>query len=308
MPIRLTHTSTRCRSELSRPLRMAPPVISLQPTIPMADTSTARSKRGSPRSAQIAVAGEAIMERGDHNLLRAEPNWTDKEIKRRIFGPIFLWEYASITDRRWQTQKKISAGDPDVVKRGLGSRVRSPLTGLALSGGGIRSASVCLGALQAIHATVGIEGIDYLSTVSGGGYIGGCLTATMQKSEGKFPFIEHGSFEDTDSVRHIRDFSNYLMPHGKWDVITASAIFMRGLLANVIVMIPALLVFVILTVSFYSTVYSLEHPGIHLLYVFPYLQSKLYDWGASGFTLTITVFLYRSNCPSSMCSTEIFIR
>jgi hypothetical protein len=41
-------------------------------------------------------------------------------------------------------------------------------TGLALSGGGIRSAAVCLGALQALNRYHVIDGIDYLSTVSGG--------------------------------------------------------------------------------------------------------------------------------------------
>src|SRR5665213_1026761 len=49
-------------------------------------------------------------------------------------------------------------------------------TGLAFSGGGIRSAAVCLGALQALHVHRVIDSIDYLSTVSGGGYIGSCLS------------------------------------------------------------------------------------------------------------------------------------
>src|SRR5262245_43827447 len=43
-------------------------------------------------------------------------------------------------------------------------------TGLAFSGGGIRSAAICLGALQALNRHRCIEEIDYLSTVSGGGY------------------------------------------------------------------------------------------------------------------------------------------
>jgi hypothetical protein len=51
------------------------------------------------------------------------------------------------------------------------------LVGIALSGGGIRAASVGLGALQALHASPHWKEFDYLSTVSGGGYIGGYLTA-----------------------------------------------------------------------------------------------------------------------------------
>jgi predicted acylesterase/phospholipase RssA len=55
----------------------------------------------------------------------------------------------------------------------------SGLAGLALSGGGIRSASFCLGALQALDKAGVLKKIDYLSTVSGGGYIGTSLSAAM---------------------------------------------------------------------------------------------------------------------------------
>src|SRR5262249_5111817 len=47
--------------------------------------------------------------------------------------------------------------------------------GLALSGGGIRSATFCLGFLQSLAATQKLRNIDFLSTVSGGGFIGGFL-------------------------------------------------------------------------------------------------------------------------------------
>lgn len=51
-----------------------------------------------------------------------------------------------------------------------------PKRGLALSGGGIRSACFALGVLQALSFKGRLEKIDYLSTVSGGGYIGSCLS------------------------------------------------------------------------------------------------------------------------------------
>jgi hypothetical protein len=47
--------------------------------------------------------------------------------------------------------------------------------GLALSGGGIRSATYCLGMLQALAMTKMLRRVDFLSTVSGGGYAGGFL-------------------------------------------------------------------------------------------------------------------------------------
>lgn len=54
--------------------------------------------------------------------------------------------------------------------------------GLALSGGGIRSSAICLGVLQALNHHDLIKRVDYLSTVSGGGYIGCSLTATMTRA------------------------------------------------------------------------------------------------------------------------------
>src|SRR5262249_41987947 len=50
------------------------------------------------------------------------------------------------------------------------------LSGLALSGGGIRSATFALGVTQAFAAQDLMRRFDYLSTVSGGGYLGSSLT------------------------------------------------------------------------------------------------------------------------------------
>ena len=44
--------------------------------------------------------------------------------------------------------------------------------GVALSGGGIRSAIFCLGVLQSLARNGILKYADYLSTVSGGGYMG----------------------------------------------------------------------------------------------------------------------------------------
>ena len=56
-------------------------------------------------------------------------------------------------------------------------------TGLALSGGGIRSATFSLGFLQAIARRDALGEIDILSTVSGGGYTGGMLTRLFSRDE-----------------------------------------------------------------------------------------------------------------------------
>jgi hypothetical protein len=51
------------------------------------------------------------------------------------------------------------------------------LAALAFSGGGIRSAVFNLGFLQGLANRKAVHGFDYLSTVSGGGYVGGWLIA-----------------------------------------------------------------------------------------------------------------------------------
>ena len=52
----------------------------------------------------------------------------------------------------------------------------APLVGVALSGGGIRSAAFNMGVLQSLARSGLLARTDYLSSVSGGGYIASCLT------------------------------------------------------------------------------------------------------------------------------------
>src|SRR5664279_1946125 len=61
-------------------------------------------------------------------------------------------------------------------REALGVGPHDPLAALCLSGGGIRSAPFCLGTLQALARHKLLTEFHYLSTVSGGGYVGGWLT------------------------------------------------------------------------------------------------------------------------------------
>src|SRR5262245_6288152 len=80
-----------------------------------------------------------------------------------------------------------------------------PVFGLAISGGGIRSASFALGLLQALYGFGAFEKFHYLSTVSGGGYIGGALTYFRNAFTGLgddwFPF---GYLRQRDGGAQIR--------------------------------------------------------------------------------------------------------
>jgi hypothetical protein len=184
--------------------------------------------------------------RGCHPYINVRPDEQNDE--DRLPKEVFAAEVQNINRRRKRNGK--SAYDPDCCQP----------TGVALSGSGIRSASFCLGALQALqaspdtrvdHIDARLEGIDYLSTVSGGGYVGCALVASLQNLDGKFPFTSADPqvYSDTPSVRHIRDYSNYLIPHGAWDVVTALAIIGRGLVANALIILPILLFCVGLTLA-----------------------------------------------------------
>jgi hypothetical protein len=75
-----------------------------------------------------------------------------------------------------QRRARATGGPSDASSR---AEAAQSLVGLALSGGGIRSATTNLGILQALSRMGILPLVDYVSTVSGGGYIGSCLAALL---------------------------------------------------------------------------------------------------------------------------------
>jgi cytochrome c oxidase subunit IV len=128
-------------------------------------------------------------------------------------------------------------------RRGLTDE-EAPVLGLALSGGGIRSASICLGVLQAWNDTQGTDGcsaldrIDYLSTVSGGGYTGLGWLAWASRGGGAFPFErkenrDPGKEEDPPFL-WLRNHAAYLVAPGVAAMVDVAAVVIRKLLANLL--------------------------------------------------------------------------
>ena len=85
-----------------------------------------------------------------------------------------------------------------------------PLVGLALSGGGIRSATFGLGVLQALHALGVYDRLDYISSVSGGGYISGWLQAALANGRGRA--LARNGGQEPREIGFLRGYSNYLTP------------------------------------------------------------------------------------------------
>ena len=146
-----------------------------------------------------------------------------------------------------------------------------PQAALCLSGGGIRSATFCLGVIQALAKGRLLEEFDYLSTVSGGGYIGSWLTAWLHHAGDPVQVFEAlrtstATAHEPDEIVHLREFSNYLSPQvGLFsaDFWTLLAIYLRNLLLNWLVLLPALIIPLLLPRLYLASLNELaERPRI----------------------------------------------
>ncbi|GAA0355097.1 hypothetical protein GCM10009092_19210 [Bowmanella denitrificans] len=136
---------------------------------------------------------------------------------------------------------------------------RQGLIGLALSGGGIRSSTFNLGVMQAVQRAGLFPYMDYLSTVSGGGYIGTYLTTSIQENlslgespmidsttseqdrADPFPFVHQTGQVENSRFRHLRNYASYLTPQGRAQLLFAPLILLRGFLINLLAIAPLML-------------------------------------------------------------------
>ena len=72
------------------------------------------------------------------------------------------------------------------------------LVGLSLSGGGVRSAAFNLGFLQSLYQRGVLRHVDYMSTVSGGGYVGSSLSSLALHPETEFEWKRDNSAEEEE--------------------------------------------------------------------------------------------------------------
>jgi hypothetical protein len=139
--------------------------------------------------------------------------------------------------------------------------------GVALSGGGIRSATFCLGFFQGLARHQLLPCVDYLSTVSGGGYFGsflgrlfcrpevaelsGAAAAPTAPGEGATPppagTDRSGPVADvltnpgSAPLRFLRDNGRYLAPQGMGDLLRSAVVALRNFASVQVVVILTLL-------------------------------------------------------------------
>jgi hypothetical protein len=177
------------------------------------------------------------------------------------------------------------AGDERELNR-LKHHHPQPLTALCVSGGGIRSATFALGAIQGLAERGLLQGFDYLSTVSGGGYIGSWLTAWTNRAGGLdkvAPRLRRDApppvAGEPDPIQHLREYNSYLSPRGgalSTDVWTLGATVLRNILLNWMVLVP-LLAFALMVPRLYLTTLSFPE----LLYGEVIFARQPPDYGAS---------------------------
>ena len=163
--------------------------------------------------------------------------------------------------------------------------------GLALSGGGIRSATFCLGVMRSLAQARVLESFDYLSTVSGGGYAGAFFNSLFarwkvpaaaesvapepereleaEKARAKMPYDVlrgpvcrpgSGGPDSGWPLWWLRSSGRYLAPTGAGDYVYAAALAIRNLVAIHYVLGLTLLMAAALGIAFDSTVRSV--PGV----------------------------------------------
>jgi len=131
-------------------------------------------------------------------------------------------EYAYIQNRRQAVLN--GNGAPDSLPVPSVSHVPPNLTGLAFSGGGIRSATFHLGLMEALSDMKQLPKMDYLSTVSGGSYIAGWMLAHLgQEQDDDYGNLVQTMDQDrlldphNDFVAHLRHHAGFIKEGGFWE-------------------------------------------------------------------------------------------
>ncbi len=144
------------------------------------------------------------------------------------------FEAVATAERAWIARRRAAVGQDD----------GEATVGLALSGGGIRSATFNLGALQALADRGLLEKVDYVSSVSGGGYIASCLTwlrAQAPAGRARQPFALPAAGSHGSIVDWLRAHGKYLVAAQGFTGWTLGASILAATLLNLVVMIPPLM-------------------------------------------------------------------
>ncbi len=167
---------------------------------------------------------------------------------------------------------RLIVGQQDVLvqeRAVLGLKGTEAASAICLSGGGIRSAAFCLGVLQSLAARSLLDQFCYLSTVSGGGYIGGWLTraiaqpsnADQSLREVLAGILERKDGIDPPPIANLRRYTSFLAPQhglGSTDTWAGVVLWLRNTLVNWLVFLPVMLALATLPLAYFGLVSTLR--------------------------------------------------
>ncbi len=140
--------------------------------------------------------------------------------------------------------------------------------GIAMSGGGIRSATINLGFLRTLNLYKILEKADYLSTVSGGGYTGAYVQATLKEKNGYKCLFEESK------ITHLRSYGNYLVPgQSKWTKLWNTLVLIISFLVSWLMSLLSPAVVVAIAVLIFKMIASTP---------FFEVQNSVFDWKESN--------------------------
>jgi Patatin-like phospholipase len=182
------------------------------------------------------------------------------------------------------------------------------MIGLALSGGGIRSAAFCTGVLQGLANNDVMPKIDYLSTVSGGGYIGAAVSVSQPWPDDVFPFLPANKDEkvDSEAMRQLRNNANYLKFGKAMQMLINLAIYLRGLVANIVFVAPFVVGLAGLTLFWNKDYDSLRHAellGLDLPTWF--VGFGAFAFSIAGLVATLLIYIAWSIYQSKSAAEEL---
>lgn len=196
--------------------------------------------------------------------LRSDPNSTVVPLYQ-----VLEEEFAELHGPPRQTDPRGASTDPEVRLAAIYQQIhalREKRSALCLSGGGIRSATFALGVMQGLARGGLLDRFHFLSTVSGGGYIGGWLSAWIYRCKHDVSAViqqlgcavaSKRTEPEPEPVNRLRQYSNYLSPKLgalSADSWTLAATYIRNLLLNWIVLLPVLTALLMLPRIFASLV------------------------------------------------------
>jgi hypothetical protein len=160
-----------------------------------------------------------------------------------VFAEAWQYEFEAL---RSTFPKDVHPVDENALTRDVHA---ADMAGLAFSGGGIRSATFNLGMLQALAEMRMLRDFDYMSTVSGGGYVGSWFSKWLHRIGHNIRLMEQrlstvglstAGKKEPEEVRFLRQYSNYLTAKTGFfsaDTWTVLATYFRNTTLNLTILI-----------------------------------------------------------------------